>query len=88
MGDSVVIGALVEPKLWLAAVAEAQGEPGSWLAQRRFAHEPLAFQGGALYPAVGPYLVNGRFAGYYSRAAPKPLLTHEALHVATAVLDP
>jgi hypothetical protein len=38
-----------------------------------------------MYPAVGAFVVNGRFAGYYSRVAPRPLITHEAYHVATLV---
>jgi hypothetical protein len=88
MGDAVVIGALVEPKAWVEALRDVTAEPAAWLAQRRFEHVPMRFDAGPLYPAIGPYLVNGRFAGYYSRAAPKPLLTHEALHVATVVVDP
>lgn len=88
MGDSVVIGALVSPKTWSETLKEVKLDPSGWLAQRRFGHVPMPFQLGPLYPAVGVYLVNGSFAGYYSRAAPKPLLTHEALHVATAVVDP
>jgi hypothetical protein len=49
---------------------------------------PLSLSAGAMYPTVGVFLVTGRFAGYYSRAAPEPLLTHEAYHVATTVEAP
>jgi len=85
MGDSVVMGNLVPPKEWEATLAEALRKPADWLAQERFDVVPVDFEGGPLYPALGAYVVNGRFAGYYSRAAPKPLITHEAYHVATLV---
>jgi hypothetical protein len=46
---------------------------------------PVGFEAGPMYPAIGAYVVNGRFAGYYSRVAPRPLTTHEAYHVGTLV---
>ncbi len=85
MGDSVVMGNLVTPKEWEATLAEARKRPGAWLVQERFEVAPVPFEGGAMYPALGAYVVNGRFAGYYSRVAPRPLITHEAYHVATLV---
>lgn len=88
MGDSVVIGSLASPQVWADTLLEIQQDPAGWLVQRRFGHVPMEFPSGPLYPAVGVYLVNGAFAGYYSRAAPRPLLTHEAFHVVTAVTDP
>lgn len=88
MGDSVVIGALVTPAAWEATLAEVAREPDAWLVQTRFDHAPLVFDAGPLYPVVGTFLVNGRFAGHYSRAATTPFLTHEAYHVATLVAGP
>jgi hypothetical protein len=85
MGDSVVIGALATPLEWNQTIAEALRAPGDWCAQERFVVSPLTFETGTLYPAVGAFVVNGRFAGYYSRAARRPLITHEAFHVATLV---
>jgi glutathionylspermidine synthase len=85
MGDSVVIGALATPLEWNQTIAEALQAPGDWCAQERFVVSPLTFETGTLYPAVGAFVVNGRFAGYYSRAARRPLITHEAFHVATLV---
>jgi hypothetical protein len=85
MGDSVIMGTLVTDKEWTEALAEASRSPGDWCVQERFSVVPLAFADGPLYPALGAYVVNGRFAGYYSRAAVKPFLTHEAFHVATMV---
>jgi glutathionylspermidine synthase len=85
MGDSVVIGSLCTPAEWERAVAEALRTPGEFCMQERFAVRSVPFGVGPLFPAVGAYLVNGRFAGYYSRAAARPLITHEAFHVATLV---
>lgn len=85
MGDSVVIGALVTEAAWAEALAEAARQPGEFCVQERFAVQPVAFESGPLYPALGVFLVNGRFAGYYSRASRSPLTTHEAFHVGTAV---
>jgi glutathionylspermidine synthase len=85
MGDSVVIGALVTPQQWDAALKDAARTPLEFCAQERFVATPLEFRTGPMYPAIGAFVVNGRFAGYYSRAAPQPLTTHEAAHVATLV---
>jgi glutathionylspermidine synthase len=85
MGDSVVIGALVPPAEWERAIAQALRTPPDFCAQERFVATPLRFEAGPLFPAIGAFLVNGRFAGYYSRAAARPLTTHEAAHVATLV---
>jgi glutathionylspermidine synthase len=85
MGDSVVIGALVTEKDWRAALFRAAASPRDFCVQERFKVQPMQFEQGPLYPTIGAYVVNGRFAGYYSRAAARPLITHEAFHVATAV---
>jgi glutathionylspermidine synthase len=85
MGDSVVIGGLCTDREWRESVTEAVRTPSEFCVQERFSVRPLPFRVGPLYPAVGAFLVNGRFAGYYSRAASRPLITHEAYHVATVV---
>ena len=85
MGDSVVLGSLSTDKEWAGAISEALAEPGVFCAQKCFRVQSTPFASGPLYPAIGAYLVNGRFAGYYSRAAARPLITHEAYHVATLV---
>jgi glutathionylspermidine synthase len=87
MGDSVLLGAAAGEAAWDAALEEASRAPAEWCVQERFAVRPLAFRAGALHPAVGVYLVNGRFAGYYSRASAGPVVDHGAFHVATLVED-
>jgi glutathionylspermidine synthase len=85
MGDSVVMGNLATPREWEDALGAALRHPDEWCVQERFTVREYPFRDGALYPTLGAFLVNGRFAGYYSRAAPRPFLTHEAFHVATLV---
>ncbi|MGF1655396.1 MAG: glutathionylspermidine synthase family protein [Verrucomicrobiales bacterium] len=85
MGDSVVMGCLVDAPAWDQALQEASKTPQDFLMQRCFRNTPLTFATGQLYPAIGAFLINGKFAGYYSRAAEQPFLTHEAYHVTTLV---
>jgi hypothetical protein len=85
MGDSVLVGALATQQEWDGALTFAARKPRDVAMQQRFLVEPLFFESGFLYPTVGVYAVDGRFAGYYSRVAPEPFITHEAFHVATVV---
>lgn len=85
MGDAVVLGSLVSAAEWERALAGAARSPHEYCIQERFRVQPLQFGSGPLYPALGAYVVNGRFAGYYSRVASRPFITHEAPHVATLV---
>ncbi|OGU29264.1 MAG: hypothetical protein A3K13_04450 [Gemmatimonadetes bacterium RIFCSPLOWO2_12_FULL_68_9] len=85
MGDAVVLGSLATEREWEETIALAQKAPADWCVQECFAVRAIPFAQGPMYPAVGAYVVNGRFAGYYSRAAARPLITHEAYHVATLV---
>lgn len=87
MGDSVVLGAMVGDAEWIRTLTEAARRPGDFLMQERFEVAPIRFEEGPMYPALGAYVVNGRFAGYYSRVAAQPITTHEACHVATLVED-
>jgi glutathionylspermidine synthase len=85
MGDGVLIGRLCTPEAWQKAVAAAAGRPGDYIAQHAFS--PQCAHDGArmLYPALGVYLIDGAFAGYYSRADEAGFTTHEAYYAVTAV---
>lgn len=86
MGDAVVMGRRSTPRDWDRAMGAALREPGRWIAQRAFVPLPLPTSAGALqYPVLGVYLVNGAFAGHYSRADEAGFTTHEAHYVVTAV---
>jgi len=85
MGDTVIMGNLIPEKEWELALAEARKAPQEWLLQERFEVATMGDSAKPLYPALGVYLVNHQFAGYYSRAAYHPFINHEAYHVATLV---
>jgi glutathionylspermidine synthase len=85
MGENVVMGSLVRPEEWQETLRHACSRPGDYVAQECFATRPLPFADGVMYPAIGAFLINGRFAGYYSRVAPTPFLTHQATYVPTVV---
>jgi hypothetical protein len=85
MGDAVVMGSLVSEEAWAKAIAEAAKNPTEWLMQEKFEVASLDLHERLLFPGLGVYLVNKKFAGYYSRAAFRPFIDYEAYHVATVV---
>ncbi len=85
MGDSVTMGSLVPAREWEEAIGHARKQPDRFVVQRCFRAARLDFAAGLLFPAIGVYLINGRFAGYYSRVATLPFLTHQASYVPTVV---
>lgn len=87
MGDNVVMGSLVSDTQWSAALNEVRRRPADWVVQRCFDVAPVDFTSGPQYPALGAYLINGRFVGYYSRVAPAPFHTHQAIYVPTVIDD-
>ena len=87
MGDAVTIGALTPAPEWDRALAFADQHPHEHCIQERFQVAAVPFEQGPMYPTVGAYVVDGRFAGYYSRVSPQPFITGEAYHVATVVED-
>lgn len=85
MGDTVTIGRLCTQAVWEKAIEEAAKKPEAWIAQHAFSPLPVSNGVHTLFPALGVYLINGAFAGYYSRADELGLTTHEAHYVVTAV---
>lgn len=85
MGENVVMGSLVSPDHWRSAVLYAKSKPADHVIQRRFGVTAMQFSSGTVYPAIGAFVINGRFAGYYSRIAAEPFLTHQATYVPTVI---
>jgi glutathionylspermidine synthase len=85
MGDAVCMGSLVSDAEWTQVISEADRSPDSYLVQKKFDVVPVEFSKGLQYPALGAFVISGRFAGYYSRIHPIPFLTHEASYVPTVV---
>jgi glutathionylspermidine synthase len=85
MGETVAMGSLTPAAEWEVCVKHALQKPTEYVAQDCFQVQPLEFSNGPLYPAIGAYVINGRFAGYYSRVAAQPFLTHQAHYVPTVI---
>ncbi len=85
MGENVVMGRLATEDDWRSTLAIADKHADDFIAQECFHVAPLMFSDGPLYPAIGAFVINGQFAGYYSRVAKEPFLTHEATYVPTVI---
>jgi glutathionylspermidine synthase len=85
VGDMVGLAGATGDKEWKLIRKDVRGYPGTWVAQRRFAAEPLRTAEGDVYPCIGIYTVDGRAAGAYGRAARRPLIDHLAQDVAVLI---
>ena len=85
MGKTVRIGPLMPKEKWEKAVKEAFHAPHIVVAQQRFDTAPLWTSRGMGYATVGIYLVDGCFAGYFSRIDKGPLIDYDSWHVPTLV---
>jgi len=65
----------------------ADKRPQEWIAQERFETTPVQTEDGHVYPCVGVFTVNGKFAGIYGRASRTPLVNQDAQDVAVLVRD-
>jgi glutathionylspermidine synthase len=85
MGNTVRMGSLFGDTAWTSQVEAALRIPNLVAAQERFATRPLWTRLGLSYPTVGVYLVDGVFAGYFSRVDRGPLIHYDSYHVTTLV---
>ena len=85
MGDTVRIAHLMPPGEWEIAVEDALKVPDHIAAQQRFDISPLWTSRGLGYATIGVYLVDGRFAGYFSRIDKGPLIDYDSWYVPTLV---
>ncbi|MGY6629462.1 MAG: glutathionylspermidine synthase family protein [Wenzhouxiangella sp.] len=85
MGDTVLLGIGASPEHWQQRLDAALSEGTPHAVQARFDAVPFWFSNGMAYPTVGLFLLDGEFAGYYSRVSPYPVIDINAHHVATLV---
>ncbi len=83
MGAGIVLGKFTSEDAWKLALLEAAKMPEQFILQEYFEAEIYAFEAGRLYVCIGVYVINGRFAGYFTRASVSPLTTYEAMDAAT-----
>jgi glutathionylspermidine synthase len=77
-GEDVAVHGAVAPRLWRAALLNARMTPRAWVAQRRFASLPVAADDGPRHLTLGVFVVDGRAAGCYARAARRSLIDASA----------
>lgn len=85
MGDTVRLGTGCSPQEWVQTLDRALTQADIYAVQQRFDAVPLWFSTGLAYATVGIYLIDGQFAGYYSRVSPYPVINYDSCHVATLV---
>lgn len=85
MGDTVRLGIGASPEQWAEQIDRALLSSDSFAVQQRFDPVPLWFSNGLAYATIGLYLLDGEFAGYYSRVSPYPVINYDSQHVATLV---
>lgn len=83
IGEEVLMGMLHSDEEWREALLWPLGEPSEWIVQDRFEVAPAKIGDEAMYPCLGVYLVEGTFAGYFTRVAPLPFITYNAYEVPT-----
>ena len=63
---------------WKAILRNAARYPHDWVAQRRFAAQPLETEEGVRYPGIGVFTIGTRAVGAYGRLARRPLIDAKA----------
>ena len=79
MGEGVVLGAAVPRDAWRKAVEGALRRRAPSVLQERFT--PLGLPEGT--PCVGAYVIDGRFAGYYTRLSRTNVVRYDASNLLT-----
>ncbi|MEK6975443.1 MAG: glutathionylspermidine synthase family protein [Candidatus Thermoplasmatota archaeon] len=88
MGEGVVMGRECPPEQWRKRVDSAHRSRRSrpYVVQDRFDSVPVETGPGQTAVAcLGAYVVDGRFAGYYSRLSTTPVVAYDATNVLTLV---
>jgi hypothetical protein len=79
IGEEVLMGSLCTDEEWADWLGWPASEPEEWIVQERFENRPVEVGGEELAGCFGPYVVAGRFAGFYTRLAGDGFITYDAL---------
>lgn len=85
MGDGIAFGVDYSPDQWQKIVAQVYHTPTEFVVQERFDSAALWFSGSVGYPVVGVHVVDGEFAGYFSRYDSDQIIRDGAKYVPTMV---
>jgi uncharacterized circularly permuted ATP-grasp superfamily protein len=78
IGEEVLMGRLCDEAEWADWLGWPASEPEQWIAQERFENIPVEVGGERLAACFGPYVVAGRFAGFYTRLAADGFISYRA----------
>ena len=84
MGEEVLMGCRCADDEWADWLRWPASEPSEWIVQDRFENVPVESGGEKLHGCFGTYVVEGRFAGFYTRLAADGFITYDALVGAVA----
>ncbi|HLK04787.1 MAG TPA: glutathionylspermidine synthase family protein [Candidatus Acidoferrum sp.] len=87
VGEDVAMKNIVSEAEFRRLAGQADRRPDQWVAQTRFRTQPVRTDGASVYPCLGVFTVNGKFAGVYGRASRTPLVNQDAQDVAVLVSD-
>ncbi len=79
VGEEVLMGSHCGDAEWADWLGWPASEPGAWIVQERFEVLPEEVEGDRLHACYGPYVVEGRFAGFYTRLAADGFIGFNAL---------
>ena len=79
IGAEVLMGCHCEDDEWAHWLRWPASEPDQWIVQDRFENLPVVVDGEPLYPCFGPYVVAGKFGGFYTRLSGDGFITYDAL---------
>lgn len=85
VGDGVDVSGATRSEERVRIHRAARRHPRYWAAQRRFHALPWSTSEGALYPAIGVYVIDGKAAGIYARAGKQPLVDAGSFDIAALV---
>ncbi len=79
VGEEVLMGSHCDDAEWADWLGWPASEPDAWIVQERFEVLPEDVGGERLHACYGPYVVDGRFAGFYTRLAADGFIGFNAL---------
>ena len=79
VGEEVLMGAMCGDAEWADWLGWPASEPGAWIVQERFEVLAEDVGGDRLHACFGPYVVDGRFGGFYTRLSPDAFIGFNAL---------
>jgi glutathionylspermidine synthase len=79
VGEEVLMGSHCGDAEWSDWLGWPASEPDAWIVQERFDVLPEDVGGERLHACYGPYVVDGRFAGFYTRLAADGFIGFNAL---------